>query len=871
MFEKAGLRANVGSRRGARFVSGVTCVLVLASSPRVEAREPATSDRPATAAPPREAAKPAVEPPRLLEFAEAIYPPHAQELRLEARVVLSLFVDATGAVTEATVAQPAGQGFDEAAIEAARRFRFVPAKRAGQPTAARILFAYEFRLPDEVPSPDETPPPQATPTEIPSSPSVLPAPGVADTKAAQPAHPAVPAPFDAEVLVRGQSSAERVRESAQAVTVVETEDARRESADLGELLARTQGVGVQRAGGLGSDSRFSLNGLDDDQIRFFVDGVPLALMGYPFGFENVPVNFVERIDVYQGVVPIRLGADALGGAVELVTERDVSGTHAAGSFQAGSFGTVRATLGARHLHEPTGWFVSAEGFVDSAQNDYYVAVEVPNAQGELSMVRVPRFHDAYRAIGANLEAGFVRRKWANRLLVRGFVTDFEKELQHNVLMTVPYGEVRYGGASRGVSVRYENTFADVGLTAIAGFARNRWDYVDVAECVYDWFGRCALERREPGERGDARDQSLFDDTVYARAGAQWRITGEHAVRLAASPTLFSRSGQERRLPDREARDPLTARRDVFSAVDAVDYELELLDDRLENVAFFKHYLQLLWAERSLPGNVFERLSRTTSELGFGDALRFRFTPYLYAKASYEWAVNLPRPDQIFGNGSQIVDNLELLPERSHNANLSLALDVEETVAGGFDANVKVFLRDVENLIVLLGSDLVFSYQNVFGTRVTGIEASTAWTAPGDYVELGGNVTYLDLRNTSRQGTFGDFEGDRIPNRPYLSANASVRLRKRSVAAKKDDLSLVWYARYVHEFFRTWESVGRAELKATIASQLTHTLALTYLVAGEPLSLSFTGEAQNLTDERVSDFFGVQRPGRAFYFKTTAEF
>jgi vitamin B12 transporter len=690
--------------------------------------------------------------------------------------------------------------------------------------------------------------------------------------ASAPEAPPSHSPPAAEVVVRGKSQAERLRESAQVVTVVETDDAQRESSDLGELLARTQGVGVQRAGGLGSAARFSLNGLDGDQIRFFVDGVPLELMGYPFGFENVPINFVERVDVYQGVVPTRLGADALGGAVELVTDRRVGGTHAAASFQAGSFGSVRATAGARHLHEPTGWFASGEAFVDASDNDYYVDVEVPDAQGRLSVVRVPRFHDAYRSAGANLEAGLVRRPWARRLLFRGFFTDFEKEVQHNVLGTVPYGEVRYGGASAGGSARYEHSFGDAAsLTAVAGYARNRWDYLDVAECVYDWFGRCTLERREPGERGAARDQTLRDDTGYARIQAEWPLGIDHTLRAALAPTFFSRSGEERRQIDPDARDPLSAKRDLLTLVDALEYEVRLFDERLQNIAFVKRYQQSLQAERALPSNVFEGVGRDTHELGYGDALRYRFTPFLYGKASYEWALNLPRPDQVFGNGSQIVDNLELSPERSHNANLSLTLDLEPAGAGSFDVNVNAFLRDVENLIVLLGNDLVFSYQNVFGARIRGIEASTTWTSPGDALELAGNVTYLDARNNSSTGTFGRFHGDRMPNRPYLTGNASVRLRRKNVAARGDELTAVWYGRYVREFFRSWESLGREELKASVPSQLTHTVALTFLIEGDPLELSFTSEAQNLTDAKVYDFFGIQRPGRSFFFKTTAEF
>ena len=41
----------------------------------------------------------------------------------------------------------------------------------------------------------------------------------------------------------------------------------------------------------------------------------------PFGIANVPVNLIERVEIYRGVVPIRFGADALGGAVNLVSDQ----------------------------------------------------------------------------------------------------------------------------------------------------------------------------------------------------------------------------------------------------------------------------------------------------------------------------------------------------------------------------------------------------------------------------------------------------------------------------------------------------------------------------------------------------------------------
>ena len=70
-----------------------------------------------------------------------------------------------------------------------------------------------------------------------------------------------------EVTVHGDNAAERLRRSAQAVKVVETEAAQSQSADLGEVLARNEGVSIRRSGGLGTSARVSLNGLSDDQLR----------------------------------------------------------------------------------------------------------------------------------------------------------------------------------------------------------------------------------------------------------------------------------------------------------------------------------------------------------------------------------------------------------------------------------------------------------------------------------------------------------------------------------------------------------------------------------------------------------------------------
>src|SRR5262249_55593350 len=111
------------------------------------------------AVPSRRAAGQDLAPPELLEAAEAVYPEEARAAKLEGSVVLRLTIDVDGHVAEADVMEAAGHGFDAAAREAAMRFRFAPARRAGEPMLSRIRYVFPFRLPPEAPPVEPAPEP----------------------------------------------------------------------------------------------------------------------------------------------------------------------------------------------------------------------------------------------------------------------------------------------------------------------------------------------------------------------------------------------------------------------------------------------------------------------------------------------------------------------------------------------------------------------------------------------------------------------------------------------------------------------------------------------------------------------------------------
>lgn len=813
-------------------------------------------------------ARPELSPPELLERVEAAYPADAWEQRLEATVGLRLTIDIEGRVSAVEVIERAGHGFDEAARQAALGFRFAPARRGAQPVQARVRYPFVFSLPAA-----------AAPTAptVPAEPAApAPAPAVAPPSVARGTSPSS-APVAPEsvtdVQVLGKlSEGERLQQSAEAVNVIDVKKARQQSADMGEVLARTQGVAVRRDGGLGSTARFALNGLYDEQIRFFLDGVPLDISGYPSGIENVPVNLVERIEVFRGVVPVRFGADALGGAVNLVSDRS-NHNRLLASYQVGAFGTHRLTLDARYVHPRSALFAGVSGFFDRAKNNYPVDVEVPDARGRLSDATVKRFHDGYTAGGGSVELGVADKRWAKRLSVRGYLSAYDKELQNNLVMTVPYGAVHYGEQVWGVTARYEvDPKPNWNIELIASYGHRTIDFVDDSDWVYDWFGRRIRERRIAGEiESNPTDQTVWQKSGFGRATVAWQIAPGHTVRISSSPVYTTRTGADHLLSAVATRDPLTAQRDLFTVVSGLEYESTFFAERLSNMVFVKDYVYRANAEDPLPGGVFRQRDTDSHTQGFGDSLRYRFTPWLLAKASYEFATRLPRADEVFGNGVLILANLELSPEVSHNANLGPRLELKRTGYGDFVLDINAFLRDSDRLIVLLGNDRFYAYQNVYHARGMGLENAASWTSPGRYLSLDGTLTWQDVRNASSNGTFGDFEGDRIPNRPWLFASWAARLRFANLPGPDDTVEPYYYGRYVHEFYRGWESQGLRAFKQVVDSQVTHNVGVSWTVNSEVARVTSTLEVANVTDAKVFDNFGVQRPGRAVYLKLSGGF
>ena len=675
-----------------------------------------------------------------------------------------------------------------------------------------------------------------------------------------------------EVEVLGQSEAGKKRNEGYTVSSLDVRSLAPSVQNLTGLLNRVSGVRVREEGGVGSDYNLVLNGLSGNAVRYYVDGVPMEALGKGFSLSNLPVNLLERIDLYKGVVPAELGDDALGGAVNIITKRG-GHPYLDASLSYGSFRTFRAEVSGQLVSHRRGFFVRPWVCFTSSRNNYLMkGVELWDPEAYEYVPRdVPRFHDGYRSLLGQVEVGFRGRPWADDLSVTLSGVTSHKEIQTGERQTIVIGEGSKDVTSLGASLRYvKSDLFTPGLTArlLASYTSGRTLVTDTAYRAYNWDGTWAksgfteVTRREKSVRHYDRPQ------VTLRAGFSYDL--EQAGRIDFN-YLMSVIANNRYDDLDQQFVPTSDRMDKHTF--SLSYAQSFWDDRLSGSVFVKDYLFRAKLEQKefywKTGYSEEGASPSQNNLGGGVSVRYTFSPLASLKASYERGIRLPVSYEFLGNGLTVLPNFKLRPEQSHNLNLGL---YGSTIFGNrnhrFSYDVNAFGRMVSDYIIRepIG-DNESRYTNLFSTNVFGLEAEADYVYRDEW-QVALNATYLDERNHTQTTPDGRPEltyGNRLPNRPYLYANFLLGWHKRDpLGLKGHRLSLSYSSSFVLWYYLSWAAYGSKEGKQIIPTQFPQNLSATWYAPGDRFSLSL--ECTNLLDQTIYDNYLLQKPGRTFSAK-----
>ncbi|QNF32226.1 TonB-dependent receptor [Adhaeribacter swui] len=673
------------------------------------------------------------------------------------------------------------------------------------------------------------------------------------------------------VTVMGKSAVQETKEQAYEVQAIDARKLHNTSLDLSHALDRVSGVRVRETGGVGSNINFSLNGFTGRQVKFFLDGVPMDNFGSSFQLNNIPVNLAERIEIYKGVVPIWLGSDALGGAVNIVTNNQPR-TYLDASYSFGSFNTHRTVINAGYTAK-SGFTAQINAFQNYSDNNYWVNVDVAdiNTGKYFPNQRVRRFNDTYHNETIIAKAGVVGKKYADRLLFGVTLGQNYAEIQTGARLVSVFGDWHRKGNIVMPTLQYQKRdlfIKGLDLTLNGNYNLGTEQNIDTVYRRYNWFG----DYKQYEGQGSERSRSMYkyrNNNGVGTANLNYQLSEKQTISLNHVYNTFNRKGRDELYPENDNYEqPRKSSKNITGIGYKIDYT-----GRWSTTLFAKHYSQVnRYSQSYNPGSntsevLYRQQKNNFSNWGYGLATTYFLTEHLQAKGSYEKSYRLPETEELFGDLVNLQGNIDLDPETSHNFNLGLSYNTTFNKIHQLNFSGNVMYRDARDFIRarLNNNQTMQVMENLFDVTNAGVDGEIRYSYKG-FLNAGLNLTYQNLRNNTKfeegQTQESVVYRDRIPNMPYLFGNADASVFIQDLGKKGNNLNLGYNLLYVHAFYLYWPSLGSDKLD--IPQQLAHDVNLTYTLADGRYNVTL--ECRNVANAQLYDNFSLQKPGRSFTAK-----
>ncbi len=617
-----------------------------------------------------------------------------------------------------------------------------------------------------------------------------------------------------------------------------------------DVIERGAGVHVRRYGGLGAYSTASIRASSPGQVEIYVDGVPMNSVSYgATNLADLPLDSLERIEVYRGGAPVEFGSPGIGGVVNLVTRSPGAG-RAAAVLSAGSYETFRIDLlrsGSFGL--PTGGCAATSGAAtDGAARDREAALDYTvvfhHLQSEGDFEYLDRHGTPENADDDEVVARENNNFRQSDLLVRfdtgpragwkieGSNDAFWKRSGVPGIENVHIKSVHYRIFRNTARISVEPPPAAGGRLScrISGF------HVTRRERFYNPDDEVGFDRSDWDDRSWNYGANLL-------SGFDW-----HAAHQSLN--LFAEFRRERFIP--ESSNPaigvgFTRKRTAYSL--SAEDKLFLLGGRLKFVAGYRYQESADNYTGPVPfGGPPEPLTEAHRADFHGPyfGARIRLHPRVTLKANRTRFARFPSMIELFGASGFIEGNTELSPEEGTTTDVGIVLRSDPSSSGGAFLEAVLFRAERDDLIVFLqNSQRTVKAFNLESASVEGIEltARCSWEAG---LSLSASYTFQDARN---KGPSPTYSGKRLPYEPRH--DLFVRTQWKGGTGES-----VW-----HEYHHQGEAYrDQANLVENLSpsSHVHNVGGSIYLVPG---TLSLSLEVRNLTDERIVDVEGYPLPGR----------
>ena len=678
-----------------------------------------------------------------------------------------------------------------------------------------------------------------------------------------------------ELSVETDAEAEQAKQAKKAETVstIDATELQNTSKSISKAVNSSSGVKVRKSGGMGSEGKINIRGMEGKNIKVLVNGVPVETQGN-LGLDDIPIDQIADIEVYKGYIPARFATDGAGGAINIVTKKRPANSIDA-SYSLASFNTHKASLTASHVIDSivgaADLEIGVSGYFNHSDNDYeFTSPQMKSSTGKDTSVF--RDHDAYTSYNVQAFANLMNAWFDNVSLGVSYgATEHEIEGNENRI-TEATSEGYSIGATFGLEKK--NLFVKrLGFGNYFSFAYSENKVIDTSRVhCRNWFScdsagknvgelsSMGLPKLRTAERYDFNDMLNLNYEWYKNQFVYWN-------------TLFKYSREK---PEDDVGSKMAGFNTAgfpgktYSVTTGLSLEDRIWDERIQNLIGFKlHYLK---ADISKP--VYNALTKPGLEsddyvnFGYDESVLFQIAKPVAVKASYQHAVRLPTSEELFGDGAKVSAALGLKPEEADNFNLGLSLDFKEMPLVArlrFDGDV--FYSYLKNRIHYLQmAQIATPYTNLNPIRGWGYEGDVKLDV-NEWIMLGTNWTFQDLRNIDYVAKQGIPEDAVMPNLPRFFMNYQAEFHMGDVLNKEDFLKVWWNANYTAEYYYGWKISSRQD--HTIPSAFTQDVGVEYSILDNKLAWSF--EVDNLTGATVYDNYGESKPTRAYATKIRYSF
>lgn len=666
-----------------------------------------------------------------------------------------------------------------------------------------------------------------------------------------------------EVIISEKSQARLLREQAMPVSVISMQQLQGTVSDIQSILAKTVGVTIRASGGMGSTSRLSVRGLEGKRIGFFIDETPMADQSDFLDLNDIPIDMIDRIEIYKGVVPAKFGGSAMGGAVNIVI-KEYPDHYADVSYQRESYNTNRFQTVLKKNDRKHGLVYGVGGGFNYADNDY--VMESPYVKG----LKIKRDHDTYKKVlmGGSMKA---HNWWFDEVELEPVYLRTYHEIQ-GIDTDIRHAHTRSDGFLLNFKLEKDDFFLEgLDFDMSTAVAYTRYHMTDTAKTYYDWTGQGyptpSVYGGEINANRFASDSDNRKLTLLNKLYVEYLLSQRNSVIFnSVLQTADGRPSDDLKILSLGKKVDFDSR--MRSWVVGLTYDYRSLDQRFLNSLTGRYYW---YGMDTRYQNVYvnvpsEPITLRKTSWGYSEAMRYRITPGLMAKLSGGYDVRIPAENELLGDGATITPARDLLPERNLSANAGLLYDLTGIHPSNLQIEVNGFYMHVDDMIRFVKGILGAQYQNFGQMRTLGVEAEVkADMLPCLYGYA--NVTYQDLRDTRDHEAGTEMpnptKGKRMPNIPYLMSNAGLEFHKENLfGGTGQNTRLFADMSFIEEYFYDFELTKNE--KRRIPRSLTFDLGFEHSFFDQRLYIS--GSIKNVADATVISEYNCPLQGRTLGLK-----